>query len=121
MNITGIRPYESVGIYGQINNIANNNTVNTVDEIKDNSVKTNGVDLAARARQTETSYDFAKKYEPDKTYSMKGSEVDITKLDVMNTVPVSRKDEALAQYKEFVPAKAAENTGRQLENFEITF
>ena len=121
MNITGIRPYESVGLYGKINSVGNVSVANNAEELKDNSVKANGVDLAARARQTETSYDFAKKYEPDKTYSMKGSEVDITKLDVMNTVPVSRKDEALAQYKEFVPAKAAENTGRQLENFEITF
>ncbi|MCR5375045.1 MAG: hypothetical protein K6E39_06760 [Lachnospiraceae bacterium] len=119
MNITGIRPYEAVGYIGKINNEAN--VVTTSEELKNTSVKANGVDLEARARQTETSYDFAKKYEPDKRYSMKGSEVDITKLDVMNTVPKARKDEAIAQFKEFVPTAAAEKTERQLENFDISF
>lgn len=116
MNITGIRPYEAVGYYGKINNEVN--VASEAKELKDTSVKSTGVDLAARARQTETSYDFAKKYEPDKVYSMKGSEVDITKLDIMNSVPKARKDEAIAQFKEFVPA-AEEKAGRQLENFDI--
>lgn len=126
MNITGIRPYETVGYFGKVNSLADLNKESNV-AVAENNTKPNGVDLAARARQTETSYDFAKKYEPNKSYSMKGSEADLSSLDKVRK-PMNTKDEAISQYKEYAGnnndtaeavRRAKDAAKQELENFSI--
>lgn len=58
------------------------------------TVVVSGTDNGAR--------DFAKQYEPDAVYEMKGVESDIFKLDMEKVISDVKKDEVLLEYQFFV-------------------
>lgn len=130
MNITGIRPYEAIGQYSNyIENKtdvkeAGQSVISQGDYLEERPNQQN-IDYEIRANQTETSYDYAQKYDANATYKMKGSDSDLFKLDIMNEIPKAHRDEALKQYQIFVGSKAAvarqdeEIPHRQVEDFSI--
>lgn len=58
--------------------------------------------VSPRRAQTETAFSYAKKYEPDKTYEMKGSESSLEDLDTEQVISDTKKDQLLHQYQFFV-------------------
>ena len=111
MNITGIRPYEAIGLYS--NRIERKDMTADVASMEVEAEKPSASEKAedytqARSRQRETSFDYAKKYEPNVTYSMKGKDSDLSTLDRITELPKAHKDDALKQYQFFVGGKNRE-------------
>ncbi len=123
MNITGIRPYEAIGYYS--------NKIERKDALVETTVEAQSPYLEepsyleeSRPEQRETSYDYAKKYNPDATYEMKGADSDLSSLDKVTELPKEHKDDALRQYQVFVGGRNRETQqnlapARQLENFGL--
>lgn len=64
--------------------------------------------------------DYAKRYQPDVTYELKGADSDINNLDVEKALSDMRKDQVLEQYQFFVgteQTRTGEN--REDENFYL--
>ena len=81
---------------------------------------------AARARQSFTSLDYAKTYDSNASYELKGADSDISTLDVTKAVSDLDKDKVLQQYQRFVgsadvtvmqQAALNEQINRETENF----
>ena len=81
---------------------------------------------AARARQSFTSLDYAKAYDSNASYELKGADSDISSLDVTKAVSDLDKDKVLQQYQHFVgsadgtvmqQAALNEQINRETENF----
>lgn len=120
MNISGIRPYAGLNpeIYttpGQDVKASNNISVQTED-IQNSS---EGRSLPDRKYN---SFDYSKQYRPDAVYSMKGSDADLSSLDVVNRMDEIHRDFAMKQYRNFVGNDApAVNTAdvHRSENFDL--
>lgn len=54
------------------------------------------------ALQQETAFSYARKYEPHKTYEMKGMQSPIEDLDVKQAISDMQRDRLLQQYQFFV-------------------
>ena len=59
----------------------------------------------ARGNQTFGSIDYARTYQPEAVYDMKGADSDIRNLDVKKAVSDMKKDEVLHQYQFFAGSK----------------
>lgn len=104
MNISGIRP--SLGFYSynsiKIDELRNQQLAVTAREQAPMQEESTGYKDQLPVEQNFTSYDYAKSYQPDETYELKGAESDISKLDVEKTMSDLEKDKVLEQYQYFV-------------------
>ena len=108
MNISGIRP--SLGFYSynsiKIDELRNQQLAVTAQEQATMQEESTGYKDQLPVEQNFTSYDYAKSYQPDETYELKGAESDISKLDVEKTMSDLEKDKVLEQYQYFVGDQA---------------
>ncbi len=108
MNISGIRP--SLGFYSynsiKIDELRNQQLAVTAREQAPMQEESTGYKDQLPVEQNFTSYDYAKSYQPDETYELKGAESDISKLDVEKTMSDLEKDKVLEQYQYFVGDQA---------------
>lgn len=108
MNISGIRP--SLGFYSynsiKIDELRNQQLAVTAQEQAPMQEESTGYKDQLTVEQNFTSYDYAKGYQPDETYELKGAESDISKLDVEKTMSDLEKDKVLEQYQYFVGDQA---------------
>lgn len=108
MNISGIRP--SLGFYSynsiKIDELRNQQLAVTAQEQAPMQEESTGYKDQLSVEQNFTSYDYAKGYQPDETYELKGAESDISKLDVEKTMSDLEKDKVLEQYQYFVGDQA---------------
>lgn len=108
MNISGIRP--SLGFYSynsiKIDELRNQQLAVTTQEQSPKQEENTGYKDQLPVEQNFTSYDYAKSYQPDETYELKGAESDISKLDVEKTMSDLEKDKVLEQYQYFVGDQA---------------
>lgn len=108
MNISGIRP--SLGFYSynsiKIDELRNQQLAVTAQEQAPMQEESSGYKDQLPVEQNFTSYDYAKSYQPDETYELKGAESDISKLDVEKTMSDLEKDKVLEQYQYFVGDQA---------------
>ena len=108
MNISGIRP--SLGFYSynsiKIDELRNQQLAVTAQEQAPMQEESTGYKDQLSVEQNFTSYDYAKGYQPDETYELKGTESDISKLDVEKTMSDLEKDKVLEQYQYFVGDQA---------------
>ena len=108
MNISGIRP--SLGFYSynsiKIDELRNQQLAVTAQEQAPMQEESTGYKDQLPVEQNFTSYDYAKSYQPDETYELKGAESYISKLDVEKTMSDLEKDKVLEQYQYFVGEQA---------------
>lgn len=108
MNTSGIRP--SLGFYSynsiKIDELRNQQLAVTAQEQAPMQEESTGYKDQLPVEQNFTSYDYAKSYQPDETYELKGAESDISKLDVEKTMSDLEKDKVLEQYQYFVGDQA---------------
>ena len=98
MNISGIRA--SAGFY-DYNDIKNSELRS--QQIQQAKQTTNPEqDFTVRDQQNYTSYDYAKQYEPNTSYEMKGADKELGLLDVDQVLSDVEKDFVLQQYQFFV-------------------
>lgn len=94
MNISGIRP--SAGIYDY----------NKIKEKETKEIQAQQVSRLQEQQkavsQKETAFDYAGRYEPGKTYEMKGTESALEDLDMEKAISDMQKDQLLHQYQFFV-------------------
>lgn len=126
MNISGIRA--SAGFY-EYNDIKSSELRGQqIQQAKAQEAKQEQPQEEAQSMQYQqnfTSYDYAKQYEPEATYEMKGADSDIALLDVEKVLSDVQKDAVLQQYQFFVgesenQTKSAKDTIADFgENFTI--
>lgn len=120
MNISGIRP--SAGIYDY--NIIKEKETEEVQAQQISGVQPEQ-ERQSVVLQKETAFDYASRYEPGKTFEMKGTESALEDLDMEKAISDMQKDQLLHQYQFFVGAsqKAADQADLPeiypYENFEI--
>lgn len=118
MNISGIRP--TIGFY-DYNEIKNTEAVAATGGVVQQPVEQTAETKADRsqvqertpeteAKQTFGAYDYAAQYNPNATYSLKGTESDIRSLDVEKAVSDMQKDEVIHQYQYFVGQEMSAGT-----------
>ena len=134
MNVSGIRPYAGFYDYNSIN--TNELRSRQLSQAKDEAleVQNNPATLdnpvaEAAPKQDFTSFDYSKKYEPNKNYDLKGVDSDIYNLDTQKAISDLDKDQVLKQYQYFVGDKnqavvnkamnPAEKIYRSGENFSL--
>lgn len=128
MNISGIRPFEAIGYYTNVNRVNGQEAVVAkVQGAEQQAKEQPKQQVFERPEQKETAVEFAKKYDPKAKYDLKGADSDINSLDKMTELPKAHKDEALKQYQTFVggrtkapvqPEKTAAPKA-ELENFNL--
>lgn len=129
MNISGIRA--SVGFY-EYNDIKSSELrsqqIQDAQKIEEESERLAVQEVSSEAMESQqnfTAFDFAKQYEPNATYEMKGAESDLAMLDVEKLLSDVKKDAVLQQYQFFVGEKKAQMQGRtegnpdMIENFVL--
>lgn len=125
MNISGIRPYSGFYDYNSIQNI---DTVAAEQAVSADSAQEAVLNAPVAAdrdtsNQTYNAADYAKQYQADATYDLKGEDSDIRSLDVEQAVSDLQLDKVLQQYQFFVGETKGENTKgaapqvRATENF----
>lgn len=137
MNITGIRPITDIDNYNSIRNLESSRTgiVQTpaaaAETGRQQDVRTAETDngYAAPHTEKETQFDYAKQYNPDAEYELKGIHSDLMSLDVEKAISDMKRDQVLQQYQFFVGENlgngSVTSTGidwekiRTNENFEI--
>lgn len=109
MNISGIRA--NAGFYDY--SIVKNNEIRsqqimeakasfgTAPVTNDESTSEN---TGYEREQNFTSLDYAKQYQPDMTYEMKGADSDLASLDVEAAISTMQQDQVIQQYQFFVGA-----------------
>lgn len=131
MNISGIRTYAGFYDYNTIKSqeareqqIAESKaeTLNAMRE-----EETQHEEAVIEVQQEETQADlgaawYAKQYQPDAAYEMKGADSEITSLDVEKVLSDLQKDQVLMQYQVFVgESKGSEEPAKNRtdENFYL--
>ncbi len=112
MNISGIRPSEGFYSYNsiKINELRNQQIMSAHQSrlVKEEAVGPSAEEiLDAKAAQTFSSMDYAKTYNANDVYELKGNDSDISLLDVKKVVSDLDKDKVLEQYHFFVGSKDA--------------
>lgn len=127
MNISGIRPTAAIYEYkiAQAKSspevLKSQSGVHTEEQqpSEERTVQT------GRNTQTETAFSYAQKYEPDKTYEMKGADSSLEDLDMEQAISDMKKDQLLQQYQFFVGSSrygkipVEDSIILPYENFEI--
>ncbi|MBE5900807.1 MAG: hypothetical protein E7280_02765 [Lachnospiraceae bacterium] len=129
MNISGIRPFEAIGYYSNVNRVNGQEAVAAKVQVTEQQPKEQPKQqqVFERPQQKETAVEFAKKYDPNAKYDLKGADSDINSLDKVTELPKAHKDEALKQYQTFVggrtkaPVQPEKTTAPkvELENFNL--
>lgn len=108
MNISGIRA--SAGFY-DYNDIKSSELRSQqiqqakTAEQQEKQITNPEQDFELRSQQNYTSYDYAKQYEPNASYEMKGADKELGLLDVEQVLSDVEKDFVLQQYQFFVGEK----------------
>lgn len=131
MNISGIRTYAGFYDYNTIKNHQMRNQqiaelkadaeVVAVDE-QEQKRQDEMVAVAAPVEPDQGAIDYAKQYQPDATYELKGAQSDILHLDVEKALSDMSKDKVLQQYQFFVGERKAGDAlseQRKQENFYL--
>lgn len=120
MNISGIRPSEGFYSYNSIrvNELRNSQIMSSKQAVDDTASQQSIADdtadyEAARARQSFTSLDYAKTYDSNASYELKGADSDISTLDVAKAVSDLDKDKVLQQYQRLSAVRMASLCSRQ--------
>lgn len=111
MNISGIRTYAGFYDYNTIKNQEARNQ--QIAEAKAQAAETLAVQeeqqckeanqaIAAPMKPDNGASEYAKQYQPDATYELKGVDSDIANLDVEKALSDMKKDQVLQQYQFFV-------------------
>lgn len=131
MNISGIRTYAGFYDYNTIKNqeahgrqIAESKAeasenLATMEEQKSKAPEQV---VVAPVKPDNGASEYAKKYQPDATYELKGVDSDIANLDVQKALSDMKKDQVLQQYQFFVgesKAGAELTENRKDENFYL--
>lgn len=130
MNISGIRPYMGYYDYNSIQSVTQSAKAEQVAPVEPQASSSQQTPQVERdyAAQTFGAADYAKQYQPDAVYDMKGTDSDIRSLDVEQALSDMQKDQVLQQYQFFVgesqgSVRAAAETGaasvRAMENFSL--
>lgn len=78
------------------------------------------ISLPAKSEPDQGAVDYAKRYQPDVTYELKGADSDINNLDVEKALSDMRKDQVLQQYQFFVGTEQTRpGENREDENFYL--
>ena len=128
MNISGVRTYAGFYDYNTIK--SQEEYSQQMEEVKADTIREKALqEEVQEERATELSVDqkpdtgaidYAKRYQPDATYELKGVDSDIDNLDVQKALSDMKKDQILEQYQFFVGANllGEESSGNQMdENF----
>lgn len=133
MNISGIRTYAGFYDYNTIKSqeaygrqIAESKTETEAAK----NVNTNGDGshdeaaqvIVAPKKSDNGASEYAKQYQPDVTYELKGEDSDIASLDVQRALSDMKKDQVLQQYQFFVGESSTEaelTKNREDENFYL--
>lgn len=117
MNISGIRTYAGFYDYNsiksqeaktlQIQEIKDAEPKETVEQEEDRQDELLIREIPAKKEPDEGAVDYAKQYQPDFTYDLKGIDSDIANLDVEKALSDMKKDEILEQYQFFVGESGA--------------
>ena len=121
MNISGIRIQAGFYDYNTIKNtqIQEESVPDTVDAVgKDTEI----TETERDNKPDHGAAEYAKQYQPDAEYDLKGIASDITSLDVEKAISDMKKDQVLEQYQFFVGERMSQ-TGllyiRPNENFSL--
>lgn len=118
MNISGIRPYidysKTVNNH-EVKKIENQQSPKQVEQVRDLNSQQSFQNLESSANPGRpdpslTSYDYARKYQPDVVHEMKGSESGLEELDSEQVVSDKHKEQLMKQYQLFV------NNGEKMVN-----
>lgn len=126
MNISGVRTYAGFYDYNTIKSQeektqqiedakAETGNEEALQELQEEKV----AELSAEKKPDTGAIDYAKHYQPDATYELKGVDSDIANLDVQKALSDMKKDHILEQYQFFVGTSGIEEaTGSPMdENF----
>lgn len=129
MNISGIRTCAEFYDYNTIkNNEIRSQQIQGAEARKDQSALEERLKSQESGRVEESkkpdygAREYAKQYQPDVTYDLKGVDSDITNLDVEKAVSDMKKDQVLQQYQFFIGEKKVGdslNQTRANENFSL--
>ena len=97
MNISGMRPYEGFYEYNSIKAVALRSQQIAAVQNASGDEK-----LSGGSQQTYNAFDYAKEYQPDETYELKGADSDLAGLDMQKAISDMEKDQVLQQYQYFV-------------------
>ena len=122
MNLSGIRTSSVFYDYNQIKNEQlQNQRLQGQQTIQDSDEQKKEV-AAAALKSDHGAENFAKRYQPDATYELKGTDSDISSLDVEKFMTDLKKDQVLQLYQFFV-GDSLEQSGiwqnRTDENFSL--
>ena len=124
MNISGIRIQAGFYDYNTIKNtqIQEESVPDTVDAVGKDIRVTEITETERDNKPDHGAAEYAKQYQPDAEYDLKGIASDITSLDVEKAISDMKKDQVLEQYQFFVGERMSQ-TGllyiRQNENFSL--
>ncbi|MGN0342037.1 MAG: hypothetical protein ACI4DO_04510 [Roseburia sp.] len=130
MNISGIRPYMGYYDYNSIQRVGQEAEVQPSSEGQHQLSQPQQALSAERDYDSQTfgAADYAKQYQPDAVYDLKGADSDIHNLDVEQALSDMQKDQVLQQYQFFVgdnqdgvraSTEAAAASARAVENFTL--
>ena len=124
MNISGIRIQAGFYDYNTIKNtqIQEESVPDTVDAVGKDTRETEITETERDNKPDHGAAEYAKQYQPDAEYDLKGIASDITSLDVEKAISDMKKDQVLEQYQFFVGERMSQ-TGllyiRPNENFSL--
>lgn len=124
MNISGIRIQAGFYDYNTIKNtqIQEESVPDTVDAVGKDIHVTEITETERDNKPDHGAAEYAKQYQPDAEYDLKGIASDITSLDVEKAISDMKKDQVLEQYQFFVGERMSQ-TGllyiRPNENFSL--
>lgn len=137
MNISGIQSYSGFYDYNSIRtNAAGVQQLSGAPAVPAEKEKSGqeqqNPNIAAETsgKQDFTAADYAKQYQPDATYEMKGADSDIQNLDMTQAISDMQKDQVLQQYQFFIGESQAQGNAdnaeadsslqlRGIENFSL--
>ena len=104
MNISGIRIQAGFYDYNTIKNtqIQEESVPDTVDAVGKDIRVTEITETERDNKSDHGTAEYAKQYQPDAEYDLKGIASDITSLDVEKAISDMKKDQVLEQYQFFV-------------------
>lgn len=124
MNISGIRIQAGFYDYNTIKNtqIREKSVPDTVNAVGKDTRVTEITETERDNKPDHGVAEYAKQYQPDAEYDLKGIASDITSLDVEKAISDMKKDQVLEQYQFFVGERMSQ-TGllyiRPNENFSL--
>lgn len=120
MNISGIGSYSGNYNSIKINSLLRQQEQKPVQQVHssgdEDSVRRQQEQQQIRQRQNFNSGDYAKQYEPERNYDLKGSDSDIASLDEATSASGSQKTQIMKQYQLFMGETQAQGTNQAAMN-----